>query len=140
MSSKQKSDFQKYSNIKKRCVSLNEIQKNTQINENKQTNLTNIFKNCLDVLRDNEHLTGDKALRTLTHLLDLRLLEHQFGKTIDIDNFNYDFSDYGFTKKEEAGHKMKLLQIVRFSEFYHQKMYAQKCCNIRHEGLRTVNG
>jgi type I restriction-modification system DNA methylase subunit len=66
-------------------------------------------------------LTGDKALRTLAHLLDLRLLEHQFGKTIDIDNFNYDFSDYGFTEVEEQEHKMKLLQIVRFSKLAESK-------------------
>ena len=121
---KQKSDFQKHSNKKTPCISLNEIQKITQTKETKHSNLSNltsIFKNCLDVLRDNEHLTGDKALRTLAHLLDLRLLEHQFGKTIDIDNFKYDFSDYGFTEKEEQEHKMKLLQIVRFSKLAESK-------------------
>ena len=121
---KQKSDFQKHSNKKTPCISLNEIQKITQTKETKISNLSNltsIFKNCLDVLRDNEHLTGDKALRTLAHLLDLRLLEHQFGKTIDIDNFKYDFSDYGFTEKEEQEHKMKLLQIVRFSKLAESK-------------------
>ena len=87
---KQKSDFQKHSNKKTPCISLNEIQKITQTKETKISNLSNltsIFKNCLDVLRDNEHLTGDKALRTLAHLLDLRLLAHQFGKTYDIYNF-----------------------------------------------------
>ena len=121
---KQKSDFQKHSNKKTPCISLNEIQKITQTKETKISNLSNltsIFKNCLDVLRDNEHLTGDKALRTLAHLLDLRLLEHQFGKTIDIDNFKYDFCDYGFTEKEEQEHKMKLLQIVRFSKLAESK-------------------
>ena len=121
---KQKSDFQKHSNKKTPCISLNEIQKITQTKETNQSNLSNltsIFKYCLDVLRDNEHLTGDKALRTLAHLLDLRLLEHQFGKTIDIDNFKYDFSDYGFTEKEEQEHKMKLLQIVRFSKLAESK-------------------
>jgi len=121
---KQKSDFQKHSNKKTPCISLNEIQKITQIKETKQSNLSNltsIFKYCLDVLRDNEHLTGDKALRTLAHLLDLRLLEYQFGKTIDIDNFKYDFSDYSFTEKEEQDHKMKLLQIARFSNLAKSK-------------------
>jgi hypothetical protein len=121
---KQKSDYQKHSNKKTPCISFNEIQKITQTKETKQSNLSNltsIFKNCLDVLRDNEHLTGDKALRTLAHLLDLRLLEHHFGKTIDIDNFKYDFSDYGFTEIEEQEHKMKLLQIVRFSKLAESK-------------------
>ena len=147
---KQKSDFQKHSNKKTPCISLNEIQKITQTRESSQSNLSNlttIFKYCLDVLRDNEHLTGDKALRTLAHLLDLRLLEHQFGtnvhgktlsetpgvldepfsmnkihgKTIDIDNYDYDFSDYGFTEEEELDHKTTLLQIVRFSKLAESK-------------------
>ena len=126
---KQKSDFQKHSNKKTPCISLNEIQKITQTRESSQSNLSNlttIFKYCLDVLRDNEHLTGDKALRTLAHLLDLRLLEHQFGtntytKTIDIDNYDYDFSDYGFTEEEELEHKTTLLQIVRFSKLAESK-------------------
>lgn len=59
-----------------------------------KTKLSTIFNYCLDVLRNNEHLTGDKALRTLAHLLDLRLLEPQFGNQIDIDNYDYDFSSY----------------------------------------------
>lgn len=74
--------------------------------------LVSAFKYCFDVLRDNEHLTGDKALRTLTYLLDLKLLEPQFGQTIDIDVHAYDFSGYG----EPAGAELKteLLHIVRF--------------------------
>ena len=90
----QKSDYLKHKKKKTPCITLDEIQKLTQIKEDKndnKTNLTSIFKYCLDVLRDNEHLTGDKALRTLAHLLDLRLLEPQIGKTIDIDNYDYQF-------------------------------------------------
>ena len=34
-----------------------------------------MFKYCLNVLRDNEHLTGDKALRTMAYFIDLKLLE-----------------------------------------------------------------
>ena len=84
---KQKSDYNKHKNKKTPCITLDEIQKITitkEVKNNNKTNLTTIFKYCLDVLRDNEHLTGNKALRTLAHLLDLRLLEPQFGKTIDI--------------------------------------------------------
>ena len=119
---KQKSDYDKHKNKKTPCITLDEIQKITQTKEVKndnKTNLTKIFKYCLDVLRDNEHLTGDKALRTLAHLLDLRLLEPQFGKTIDIDEFNYDFShieDYMIDN-----HKKKLLSIVRFSKLAQEK-------------------
>jgi type I restriction-modification system DNA methylase subunit len=70
-------------------------------------------------LRDNGHLTGDKALRTLAHLLDLRLLEPQFGKTIDIDEFNYDFSH--IEEDMIVNHKKKLLSIVRFSKLAQEK-------------------
>ena len=90
----QKSDYDKHKKKKTPCITLEEIQKLTQTNEVKNDNKTNlsiIFKYCLDVLRDNEHLTGDKALRTLAHLLDLRLLEPQIEKTIDIDNYDYKF-------------------------------------------------
>ena len=44
------------------------------INDNKTT-LINVFKNCLNILRDNEGLTGDKALRNMSYLLILKLIE-----------------------------------------------------------------
>ena len=114
---KQKSDYDKHKKKKTPCITLDEIRKITLIdeinNDNKNT-LTTIFKYCLDVLRDNEHLTGDKALKTLSYLLNLRLLEFQFGKTIDIDNFNYDFSH--IEDNNIDNHKKKLLSIVRFSK------------------------
>uniref|UniRef100_A0A6C0H1U6 site-specific DNA-methyltransferase (adenine-specific) n=1 Tax=viral metagenome TaxID=1070528 RepID=A0A6C0H1U6_9ZZZZ len=119
---KQKSDYDKHKNKKTPCITLDEIQKITQTKEVKndnKTNLTTIFKYCLDALRDNEHLTGDKALRTLAHLLDLRLLEPQFGKTIDIDEFNYDFSHIEDDMIDN--HKKKLLSIVRFSKLAQEK-------------------
>ena len=86
---------------------------------NNKTELSIIFNYCLDVLRDNEHLTGDKALRTLAHLLDLRLLEPQFKKTIDIDDYEYDFSSYEDYIIEK--HKKKLLSVVRFSNLVKEK-------------------
>ena len=73
--------------------------------------ISEIFRSCLDILRDNEHLTGDKALRPLGYFLQLRLLEPQFGRGIDIDNYPYDFSAYEFPDK----HREKLLRLVRFS-------------------------
>jgi type I restriction-modification system DNA methylase subunit len=118
----QKSDLTKHNNKKQPCVSLEklkEISKTDDKNVDNKSNLTTIFKYCLDVLRDNEHLTGDKALRTLAHLLDLRLLEPQFGKTIDIDNFDYDFSH--IEDEYIENHKKKLLTIVRFSKLAEEK-------------------
>ena len=52
-----------------------------------RTLLTNLFKNCLDILRDNESLVGDKALRTFGYLLILRTLENKKLDTVKI-NFN----------------------------------------------------
>lgn len=118
----QKIDLTKHQNKKSLCVIINSTQENKNNNNNKnesKTQLSIIFNYCLDVLRNNEHLTGDKALRTLAHLLDLRLLEPQFGKQIDIDNYNYDFSEYMDDIVET--HKSKLLSVVRFSNLVKEK-------------------
>jgi hypothetical protein len=58
-------------------------------------------------------------LRTLAHLLDLRLLEPQFGNQIDIDTYDYDFSSYEDEIIEK--HKSKLLSMVRFSNLAKEK-------------------
>ena len=43
-----------------------------QVNHlNNKTTLINVFKNCLNILRDNEGLTGEKALRNMSYLLIL---------------------------------------------------------------------
>lgn len=84
-----------------------------------KTKLSTLFGYCLDVLRNNEHLTGDKALRTLAHLLDLRLLEQQFNTQININEWNYDFSSYEDDVVE--AHKCKLLSVVRFSNLAKEK-------------------
>jgi len=93
-----------------------------QIKEVKMDNksaLINIFKNCLDILRDNEGLTGDKALRNMSYFLILKLIEPHLGKEIDIDNYEYDFSHLEDDIIEM--HKTKLLQIVRFSNLANVK-------------------
>jgi len=118
----QKIDFTRHQNKKAPCITLTEMQQISQTKEVKtefKTNLSTIFNYCLDVLRNNEHLTGDKALRTLAHLLDLRLLEPQFGNQIDIDTYEYDFSSYEDDIIEK--HKAKLLSMVRFSNLAKEK-------------------
>jgi hypothetical protein len=42
-------------------------------NKMNKTTLITVFKNCLNILRDNEGLTGEKALRTMSYLLILKL-------------------------------------------------------------------
>ena len=118
----QKIDFTRHQNKKAPCITIDKMQELTQTKEVKtdfKTNLSTIFNYCLDVLRNNEHLTGDKALRTLAHLLDLRLLEPQFGNQIDIDTYDYDFSSYEDDIIEK--HKAKLLSVVRFSNLAKEK-------------------
>ena len=78
-------------------------------NDTKQF-INSIFKSCLDILRS-EGLTGDKALRNMTYLLILKLLESRFGCEIDIDNYPYDYEYYS----DHPDHFTKLLHVVRFS-------------------------
>jgi len=90
------------------------VQPNVNINKKlTRDDLANIFNFCLDTLRT-EHLVGDKALRSLAYLLDLKLLEpHINSNIINIDS--YDFSsgmnEYEIDKEREK----KLLLLTRFS-------------------------
>jgi len=118
----QKIDFTRHQNKKASCISIDKMQELSQskvIKTEFKTNLSIIFNYCLDVLRNNEHLTGDKALRTLAHLLDLRLIEPQLGNQIDIDSYEYDFTSYQDEFIEK--HKAKLLSMVRFSNLAKEK-------------------
>ena len=81
--------------------------------------LINVFKNCLNILRDNEGLIGDKALRTMSFLLILKMIEPHFGNEIDIDDYHYDFSHIEDAMADD--HKKKLLEIVRFSNLSKEK-------------------
>jgi type I restriction enzyme, S subunit len=83
-----------------------------------KSNLINVFKNCLNILRDNEGLTGEKALRNLSYLLILKLLEPHLNNDINIDNYKYDYSvEDEYIEK----HKKKLLEIVRFTNLANEK-------------------
>jgi type I restriction enzyme S subunit len=81
--------------------------------------LISVFKNCLNILRDNEGLTGEKALRTMSYLFILKLLEPHFESEIDIDTYDYDFSH--IQDETVEAHKNKLLKIVRFSNMAKEK-------------------
>jgi type I restriction-modification system DNA methylase subunit len=118
----QKIDFTRHQNKKAPCITLTEMQKITSTKEVKtdtKTALINVFKNCLNILRDNEGLTGEKALRNMAFLLTLKLIEPRFGNEIDIDNYNYDFSH--LEDETIENHKKRLLEIVRFSNLSNEK-------------------
>ena len=108
----QKIDYTRHKN----CITLTEMQQNNKTEEVKndnKTTLINVFKNCLNILRDNEGLTGEKALRNMSYLLILKLIEPHIGNEIDIDNYDYDFSH--IEDKYLDNHKNKLLEFARFS-------------------------
>ena len=75
--------------------------------------LKNTFKSCLDIIRG-DGITGDKALMNLSYLLILKLIEPHLPGSIDIDNYEYDFSHIEDERIEY--HRTKLLRISRFSE------------------------
>ena len=118
----QKIDFTRHQNKKAPCITLTEIQQLSQAKEVKMDNkntLISVFKNCLDILRG-EGLTGDKALRNMSYLLILKLLEPHFGGEIDIDNYEYDFASY-FEDDVIEINKKRILSIVRFSNLSNEK-------------------
>lgn len=87
--------------------------------ENVKTTMTNIFKSCLDILRNGEALTGEKALRSMTYMIVLKLIEPHFGNEIDIDNFDYEIEH--LEDEYIPMHLKKLLEIVRFSNLVNEK-------------------
>lgn len=101
-----KNNLTKHQN-KKDCMILSETNDNKNI-------LINIFKSCLNILRDNEGLTGEKALRNLSYLLILKLIEPHLGNGIDIDNYDYQFESH-FEDEDIETNKKRLLGIIRFS-------------------------
>lgn len=84
----------------------------------KQT-LLNGFRYCIRVLRDNECITGEKALRNLSYLLTLKLIEPHIGRDINIEGYTYDFSHIDDAYVEQ--HRSKLFDIVRFSRLAEEK-------------------
>lgn len=43
-----------------------------------------VLDNCLDILRDNEGLTGEKALRNMSYILTLALIEPRLGNSLNL--------------------------------------------------------
>jgi len=122
---KQKCDFVKHKEKKNSCLSNVEvkqyIEKNTEKKETKTANqneFTNLLKSCLNILRDNEGLTGEKALRNLSYLLILKLIEPQFdNKNSELKNID----EYDFGPIQNIEHHNKLLSIMCFSKLAEEK-------------------
>jgi type I restriction enzyme M protein len=84
--------------------------------------LISVFKNCLNILRDNEGLTGEKALRNMSYLLILKLIEPHLGKDINLDDYDdYDLNYIDDDEVVRCKHKNSLLKIARFSNLANEK-------------------
>jgi type I restriction-modification system DNA methylase subunit len=119
----QKIDFTRHQNKKTSCVTLEKLQEITQKTEEKtdiKTKLVQTFKACLNIMRDNEGLTGEKALRNLSYLLILKLIEPHIGNQIDIDGYEYDFEAH-FEENVLEVNKTRILSLVRFSILAREK-------------------
>ncbi|MFM2394524.1 MAG: hypothetical protein RLZZ546_2506, partial [Bacteroidota bacterium] len=78
-----------------------------------KSDIINVLKSCLDILRDNEALTGEKALRNLSYLLILKLIEPRIGNEIDF-NICEQFTD--FDENIDLKSFNILLNATKFSE------------------------
>lgn len=92
---------------------------NVDIND--RTTLSNIFKKCMNIVR-NEGITGENALKNISHLLVYRLLEqHINNKIIDIENHDYNICWDGYTEEEIINQKNELFRLTKFSNFIQEK-------------------
>ena len=73
--------------------------------------LITLFKKCLNILRDNEGITGEKALRNMSYLFVLKLLEPKIGD-LKLDAYDFDFSHI---IGDEEEYKNSLLKTLKFS-------------------------
>lgn len=113
---KQKSDYDKHKQKKTPCINMEEIEKKiiaNSNNENDKNKLITIFKYCLNLLRDNEALTGEKALRTISYFLVLKLIEPHLDNELNIYKYEYDFYDVVDESIEYT--RKTLLENVKYS-------------------------
>ena len=120
----QKCDYTRHKIKKAPCISLEEMEqiaKAKEVSNDSKSQLIGVFHSCLDILRDGgEGITGEKALKNLSYLLILKLIEPHFGKEINIDDYEYDFASH-FDESVIEVNKNRLLTISRFSKLVGEK-------------------
>jgi len=97
---------------------IKEIHNKVEVITDKKEQFKTLFKSILNILRDNEGITGEKALRNMAYLLVLKMIEPRIGVELDMDNYKYDFSH--LDDELIDGQKNKLLEILRFSNLAKQ--------------------
>lgn len=60
---------------------------------NMKEELNTLFKNCLNILRDNEHLTGTDALNTLSQFLTFKLIQDKLSNEINFANLENHYEE-----------------------------------------------
>jgi type I restriction-modification system DNA methylase subunit/restriction endonuclease S subunit len=119
----QKCDYTRHKIKKAPCISLEEMEQIAKAKETSndiKSHLTSVFKSCLNVLRDNEGITGEKALKNLSYLLILKLIEPHIGNEINIDDYEYDLASH-FDESVIEVNKKRLLTISRFTKLADEK-------------------
>uniref|UniRef100_A0A6C0KPZ9 site-specific DNA-methyltransferase (adenine-specific) n=1 Tax=viral metagenome TaxID=1070528 RepID=A0A6C0KPZ9_9ZZZZ len=119
----QKCDYTRHKIKKAPCISLEEMEqiaKAKETSNDTKSHLTSVFKSCLNVLRDNEGITGEKALKNLSYLLILKLIEPYIGNEINIDDYEYDLASH-FDESVIEVNKKRLLAISRFTKLADEK-------------------
>jgi len=95
---------------------------NIKINKKEiMASLINLFKWCLDLLRNQEHITGKEALKIITTLLSYKLIENK----IDWSNFKIDLSEYGIKdeNKKELGIVYKNVYFSKYATESEKESY-----------------
>ena len=106
----QKNDLTRHLKKKMSCINPeNLIKEKSEVDEIKF-----IFDKCLDILRDNEHIMNDKALRNLSYLFVLKLIEPKLN-TIKFENYDYPFDGFDDDVDIELL-KQTLFKVLKFSE------------------------
>ena len=115
----QKIDYTRHKSKKAPCISLEEMEelaKAKEVSSDIKSQLKSVFRTCLNILRDGgEGITGEKAIKNLSYLLILKLIEPHIGKRINIDDYEYDFDSH-FDESVVEVNKNKLLTLVRFTK------------------------
>jgi len=120
----QKCDYTRHKIKKAPCISLEEMEqiaKAKQEGLDSKSQLINAFQSCLNILRDGgEGITGEKALKNLSYLLILKIIEPYIGHEINIDDYEYDFASH-FDESVIEVNKNRLLTLVRFTKLSSEK-------------------
>lgn len=85
----------------------------SNMSENKFIELKNIFKNILNLFRDTEAITGEKALRNMSYFMTLKLMEPHIGVTIKYNSEDYE-DNIDPVKLNEF--RQNIIVLVRFSK------------------------